>query len=330
MNSRRLPDRIRRHRAKFGATATQLPAIQNQVAAPEPIPESPQPPDVKPAVTGVAQLAEVRVARGLGIDEVARRLHVPTAVLRELESGELTASGAPVFVRGLLRSYARLLELPADTGFDVAAGGRSQPELVAALPALRPNPLLRFVNPAAYAMLTAAVLVPVLYFAAPQRSADAPPVTLAPIDADSVVLAPKSSVNNVGPADVSTAVESQAAIETGPPAPPLMADSLVPVAPAPMMASMAPVGERTPPEAASQQVVIALSVESWVDFAGVDGRRHEYALLPAGTRRSYSLDGSARLVIGDARGASVSVAGRRVDLRPYTRANRAELVLEPR
>ncbi|MEE7548577.1 helix-turn-helix domain-containing protein, partial [Xanthomonas sp. Kuri4-1] len=56
-------------------------------------------------------LREAREAAGLTLDAVAGRLHMPVQVVRALEQEDWPRLGAPVFVRGQLRSYARLLGL---------------------------------------------------------------------------------------------------------------------------------------------------------------------------------------------------------------------------
>jgi len=57
----------------------------------------------------------LRIARermGLGTAQAAERLHVDTATIEALETGQFAALGAPVFVRGHLRRYAELLGEP--------------------------------------------------------------------------------------------------------------------------------------------------------------------------------------------------------------------------
>jgi cytoskeleton protein RodZ len=66
----------------------------------------------KSAVVSPDQLLHnAREAKGLSVDEVAHDLHLEASVILTLESGDYAALGAPVFVRGYMRSYARLLGL---------------------------------------------------------------------------------------------------------------------------------------------------------------------------------------------------------------------------
>ena len=73
--------------------------------------------------TKILSLREVRESRELSIDEVAHDLHLSREIVLALEEGDYESLGAAVFVRGHLRSYARLLELPEDevlAGFKVS------------------------------------------------------------------------------------------------------------------------------------------------------------------------------------------------------------------
>ena len=60
------------------------------------------------------RLRAAREERGLSVDEVAHDLHLDRNIILALESADYEGLGAPVFVRGYLRSYARLLELPEE------------------------------------------------------------------------------------------------------------------------------------------------------------------------------------------------------------------------
>jgi cytoskeleton protein RodZ len=65
------------------------------------------------------RLRAAREALGASVDEVAHDLHLDREVVLALESADYEALGAPVFVRGYMRSYARLLSLPED---EIVAG----------------------------------------------------------------------------------------------------------------------------------------------------------------------------------------------------------------
>jgi len=65
-------------------------------------------------VTGCgARLRQAREAAGLSLEQAARRVHLTTRVLNALEAEAWEQIGAPIFVRGHLRSYAQILGLDA-------------------------------------------------------------------------------------------------------------------------------------------------------------------------------------------------------------------------
>ena len=71
------------------------------------------------------RLRTAREAQGLTREEVAARMKVPVRVVQSLEEEDWARLGAPVFVRGQLRSYSRLLGLVTST--TLAASGLSAP-----------------------------------------------------------------------------------------------------------------------------------------------------------------------------------------------------------
>jgi cytoskeleton protein RodZ len=60
------------------------------------------------------RLRSARRARAMSLDQAARALHLEESLLQALEDQRFADVGAPVFVRGHLRSYARLLGLAED------------------------------------------------------------------------------------------------------------------------------------------------------------------------------------------------------------------------
>jgi len=58
-----------------------------------------------------AQFRAAREARGLSLSEVAEDIHIRAVYLAEIETENWRAIGAPVYVRGFLRTYARFLGL---------------------------------------------------------------------------------------------------------------------------------------------------------------------------------------------------------------------------
>jgi cytoskeleton protein RodZ len=81
-----------------------------------------------------ARLREARLAKGLDTRDVAATLHVDPWMLDALEHDEYGALGAPVFAKGHLRKYAKVLGIDPDelmVAYYQRAGTRDTPPLIA-------------------------------------------------------------------------------------------------------------------------------------------------------------------------------------------------------
>lgn len=65
-------------------------------------------------VNAGAQLASIREKKGYSIDYVANKLHLRARVIELIECNDFNALPAPVFVKGYLRAYAKLLDVSPD------------------------------------------------------------------------------------------------------------------------------------------------------------------------------------------------------------------------
>jgi cytoskeleton protein RodZ len=60
------------------------------------------------------EFRSAREARGLTLSDVAEQIHIRSVYLNAIENEDWTAIGAPVYVRGFIRTYARFLALNAE------------------------------------------------------------------------------------------------------------------------------------------------------------------------------------------------------------------------
>lgn len=72
-----------------------------------------------------AQFRAARETRGLSLSDVAEEIHIRAVHLAEIEAENWRAIGAPVYVRGFLRTYARFLGLDPEEA--VAAFNQTLP-----------------------------------------------------------------------------------------------------------------------------------------------------------------------------------------------------------
>jgi cytoskeleton protein RodZ len=244
-----------------------------------------------------ARLRKAREAAGLTEADVADRLKMPVRVVRSLEAEDWSRLGAPVFVRGQLRSYSRLLGLT--TAPMVASSGVAPVEPPVLVPRMYTPPMQRLFEQIArrlvYIVLTAAIAVPVWLATRPHLGIVAHDA--APLDV---------------PASVGTAT------------PPTSQPDSASADPSPLVASLAPL----PAQAASVPALsLQLSGDSWIEVAAPDGRKLEQSLLHAGEKRSYGAGEVAQVVIGDVSAVTVQHKGRPLDLAPYAHSNVARFTV---
>jgi cytoskeleton protein RodZ len=246
-----------------------------------------------------ARLRKAREAAGLSEADVAERLKMPVRVVRSLEAEDWDRLGAPVFVRGQLRSYSRLLGLT--TAPMVAASGVAPIEPPILVPRTYTPPMQRLLEQVArrliYIVLTAAIAVPVWLATRPHLGI----VThdAAPLD----VPANLGRVGHTTPAGDAPSVND----------------------PSPLVASLAPMPATATVDAPA--LSLQLTGVSWVQVTARDGRVLEQALLHAGDTRRYAAGEVAQVVLGDAHAVKVARGGQTVDLAPFARSNVARFTV---
>ncbi|RRN54734.1 helix-turn-helix domain-containing protein [Pseudoxanthomonas sp. SGNA-20] len=255
-------------------------------------------------------LREAREAAGLELREVATRLRMPVHVVEALEQGRWEVIGAPVFVRGQLRSYARLLGVDLEPLLQVQVAPPAPVELVSHVHTPRLQRLMENVGRrAVYVVITAAIAVPV-WLATRSHFAGQLPTT-ASLD--------------VLPAEVADAPAT-----TAPEAPPVQAPRARPQAQAgeagPYVASLAPPVRQQAP-APAPALELSFEGDSWIEVTGPDGRVIEQRLARQGETRSFQPGEVAGVVLGNAAAVRVQQAGSIVDLSPFRRANVARFAV---
>ena len=253
-------------------------------------------------------LREARQAAGLTVDEVATRLRMPLQVVRSLEDEDWQRLGAPVFVRGQLRSYARLLNVDLGPLLQQARLENVEPvKLVSHAHTPRGRRLLESVaRRAVYVVITGVLVVPVWYAIRsthPEQSASntasldvVPGATVA---ADTSASPADGAANPAAPATSGTENKSAAAT-------------------APYIASMTPMPRASTPSGAS--LSLRFNGDSWIQVSAPDGSTVEKALVRSGEQRSYEPGRVARVVLGNASAVEVAQGGNVVDTKPFQRA----------
>ncbi|MBB5860449.1 helix-turn-helix domain-containing protein [Xanthomonas arboricola] len=256
-------------------------------------------------------LRDAREAAGLSVDEVAGKLRMPAHVVRSLEQEDWQRLGAPVFVRGQLRSYARLLHVDLEPLLQQAAIAPIEPvKLVSHTHTPRARRILESTaRKAMYVVITGVFAVPVWYATRSHLDGKAPST----VSLDSMPEAPRTGT----PANAATQPASAPREQ-----------------PAPYIASMTPVPRATPEvetaaasAASGGSLSLSFSGDSWVQILAPDGSAVEKALVRAGERRSYSPGQVGRIVLGNASAVEVQQGGSIVDVKPFQRANVARFAV---
>lgn len=240
------------------------------------------------------RLRAAREKAGLNVADVAARLKMPIRIVEALEAEDWDRIGAPVFVRGQLRSYSRLLGLPVEPV--QAASGVAPIQPTRLVPRTQTPRMQRIADQVGgrlvYIVITALIILPV--WVATRSHMDTSQ------EAASLDLQPEGLV--------------QGAERSAPPAN---------REPSAVVASMASL----PPRHETPMLVMRLEADSWVRVVARDGRSIEEALLRAGDTRSYPVADVGNVVLGNADAVEVRSDGHLRDLAPYMRANVARFAV---
>lgn len=298
-------------------------------------------------------LQQAREGKNLSVAAIATQLNLDLRTVEALERGEHDRLPAPIFVRGYLRGYARLVGVPEDEVLSAYRAHAPQPE-----PAPRPigggsppprRPALRVPLIPWRGLFMAALLIAVaaLVFVygprlvaplltgsdAPSDEAAAPSLPLpAPVDeaapANGEEPLPASGVSGALelplPAPQPVPAEAPPPPEHPEPEPEFpAAEDFAPAAPAAepeAMAAPEPVAAPVP-SADAVRLEFRFLDDSWVEVRGADRARLLFGLMRKGDVRSVSGKAPVSVLLGNAQAVELQVDGARFDPAPHTRNN---------
>lgn len=259
-----------------------------------------------------ARLRQAREAAGLTLEAVGQQLRMPVQVVKSLEEEQWQRLGAPVFVRGQLRSYARLLKVDIGDVLEQAhIGPIVPPQLVSHTHTPRARRIAESLGRRVlYVGITAVLAVPVWFATRGHFDGTANTPNTASLDVIPVAVPVVGGDTPTAPA-------------------PATAESAKPSAPsAPYLASLTPVPRpAAAPVAVGGGLTLQFNGDSWIDITAPDGTTVEKALLKSGETRSFAPGQVARMVLGNASAVEVQHGGTIVDLSPYQRANVARFTV---
>jgi cytoskeleton protein RodZ len=218
------------------------------------------------------EFRSAREARGLTLSDVAEQIHIRSVYLNAIENEDWTAIGAPVYVRGFIRTYARFLALDAEDA--VAMFNRYAPvERAVATVTMASGEDRGASGPSLWVMIGGLVAVVLVAFVGYEYW--------------------QYIQGNTTRETVATATAQPGAAESGSP-------------PATAVASAVPNAAPTP--VPHHQLAIHLTQRSWLRVT-IDGTTQLEGIFPAGTTRTFT--GSvADVRAGNAGGVVATVDGR--------------------
>lgn len=280
--------------------------------------ESPvEPAAIAPEQRPGRTLAEARGRRNQTIAEVAQQLKLSATQVEALEADDYARLPGPVFVRGFVRNYARLMELDSEPLVAGLTLPQDQTAAGAAVPHSHNIPFPDGRGPrwpiyaAAIAVLAGLVVLFEFIFSGPPAAV----VTAVSPKSETVQTRDASSVPQAGPMVV-----------------PLQAPATVmsaPVATEPAAVEAAPPAPPAPAKRSGlAEMQFVFDTQSWVEVRDREDRIVFSQLNPAGAVQHVQGQPPLNVVIGNARGVRVNYNGRPVDLAPHTRVEVARFTVE--
>lgn len=289
-------------------------------------------------------LRRTREAKGLSIGDIAQALKFSPRQLEAIEADDHAGLPGTTFVRGAIRSYARYLKLdpiPLLALLDATAP--------AALPDVRPPQNMgtamsdrggRLISPLfilSFLLLLLTALIGAWHYLGGVLSIppSEPATAVSPVEAPQPVVSPPALVEptpvenppaQVAPAPVpaspaaAPAAPTAASPQSGSPQPPSSsAPAVAPVAPAAPAPAVSQAGTR--------QLVFLFAARSWVELRDASNQVIFTGEQMPGSRQAITGRPPFQLIIGNAAKVELTDGERKVDLRPYTRAEVARLTL---
>lgn len=287
------------------------------------------------------RLRNTREALGLSTKEVSKRLRIDIKHIEAIERDDYETV-APVFVRGYLRSYAHLLNLPADTIVDryeyqgVSTASKFKPPIV--LQGLGGDRVLHWLS---YPIVLGLITLLVIGWQTQGMSSfwDSEPAasSQASDSRESTEAAPKAPPSE----------RSQVVIQTSSPPPQPRALPMNEVAlpgaeieaarrpalallnPAQLTANAPAIGAlETPANSNFATVVLNFTSDSWVEIIDAEGKRLVYSLMKEGTNTTLeAVTPPLRVLLGNAPGVSIQYNGSPFDHSRYNQNGLARFVL---
>lgn len=302
----------------------------------------------KPEVGAALRAARERAA--LSVADVVERIKFSAKQIEALEADRYEDLPQGQFLRGLVRSYARLLQIDEA----VLLAQLPQPELAVNLtpvqntleaPMPHPNAARRanliWLGTALLAAIGLAIFTLMPHSTPPAAEAQPagvpasqtqtqevplalspePTPVSAPVAASAAVSAPQAASAPVATVNPASAVRASVAPAPAPASRVVPAPAAAPAVPKAQSSVAALAAEDTP-------VRLVFDQSSWAEVRDRSGKPVFSKLSPRGSEQKISGQPPFRIVIGHAQGVHLYYRGKEIDLAPHTRVEVARLTLE--
>ena len=261
-------------------------------------------------------LRDAREAQGITLEDAAVRLRLMQRQVEAMETEDFESLGQPVFARGFVRNYARLLGLAPEALLARMEGAPAEPAEVSHA---EPPPQHAWLTSPWLILLLLGLLlviaVPVALYLWLNSEVDESPANPAPV------------VQSPPAAEPAPAPAVKAPVVTPPVLPP---SSVAPDAPAVEPAAPAEAGAPAAAETpvASSVVHLEFGAEAWTEIRDASGRMLHRQLNPAGSSVDIQGKPPFDVVVGNAAQARMTYNGRPIDLKPFIDVTVARFTLE--
>jgi len=261
-------------------------------------------------------LRDAREAQGITLEDAAVRLRLMQRQVEAMETEDFESLGQPVFARGFVRNYARLLGLAPEALLARMEGAPAEPAEVSHA---EPPPQHAWLTSPWLILLLLGLLLVI-----------AVPVALylwLNSEVDESLANPAPVVQSRPAAEPAPAPAVTAPVVTTPVLPP---SSVAPDAPAVEPAAPAEAGAPAAADApvASSVVHLEFGAEAWTEIRDASGRMLHRQLNPAGSSVDIQGKPPFDVVIGNAAQARMTYNGRPIDLKPFIDVTVARFTLE--
>lgn len=305
----------------------------------------------RPFSVGVT-LREAREKLGLSVADVANRLKFAPRQIEALEEDNFARLPEIAFVRGFVRSYARLLQLDPQP----LLAALPQPVAQPAIPTASPANEVRFPDSQTarrqnYLWLAAGLAVAILLGLFVWMN-DSPPQApaLTQVQPEAITLpaseviatsshpvavptlassAPVAAPTAAPPEKMPAPVEKPASVEKpAPPEKPVVGPPVPPSVKAAKNVVKVPPPEQGSPASQAAPIRLAFDQDSWIEVTDKNGTYLMAQLNKGGTERRIRGTPPFFLTIGNASSVRLYYQGKEIDLAPFNRSGVAHLTLE--